>query len=195
MLVALFWLCFILQFILNIYAPYRTRFRKRSDQLSPLATLLKTLDWLTSPSLYTPSVTTHHQGFPEDASSEEPACQCRRHEFGSWVRKIPWRRKWQHIPAFLPGKFHGQRSLVGYSPWGLKESDVTDCTRTHTHTHPIILTHNWINHNTPIFLTWTLTKAGVSCPMFVSKFKYHKVGTLFLVYRQGKLHSEKFGIF
>ena len=39
--------------------------------------------------------------------------------------KIPWRRKWQPFPVFLPGEFHGQRSLVGYSPWGCKESDRT----------------------------------------------------------------------
>ena len=38
----------------------------------------------------------------------------------------PWRRKWQPTPVFLPRKFHGQRSLVGYSPWGHKESDTTD---------------------------------------------------------------------
>ena len=43
-----------------------------------------------------------------------------------WVRKIPWRRKWQPSPVFLPEEFHGQRSLVGYSPWGLKESDMTE---------------------------------------------------------------------
>ena len=42
-----------------------------------------------------------------------------------WVRKSPWRRKWQPAPVFLPGKSHGQRSLVGYSPWGHKESDMT----------------------------------------------------------------------
>ena len=45
--------------------------------------------------------------------------------FDSWVGKIPWRRKWQPTPVFLPGKSHGQRSLVGYSPWGYKESDTT----------------------------------------------------------------------
>ena len=45
--------------------------------------------------------------------------------FGPWVRKIPWRRNWQSTPVFLPGKSHGQRSLVDYSPWGHKESDVT----------------------------------------------------------------------
>ena len=45
--------------------------------------------------------------------------------FYLWVRKIPWRRKWQPTPVFLPGKSHGQRSLAGYSPWGHKESDTT----------------------------------------------------------------------
>ena len=59
------------------------------------------------------------------ASGKEPTYQCRRPEFDPWVRKTPWRRKWQLTPVFLPGKSHGQRSLVGYSPWGLKESDKT----------------------------------------------------------------------
>ena len=40
--------------------------------------------------------------------------------FESWVGKIPWRRKWQSIPVFLPQESHGQRSLAGYSPWGHK---------------------------------------------------------------------------
>ena len=40
----------------------------------------------------------------------------------------PWRRKWQPIPVFLPGESHGQRSLVGYSPWGCTESDTTEAT-------------------------------------------------------------------
>jgi len=46
----------------------------------------------------------------------------RRHGFDPWVGKIPWRQKLQPTPVFFPGKFHGQRSLVGYSPWGHKES-------------------------------------------------------------------------
>ena len=49
----------------------------------------------------------------------------------SLVWKIPWRRKWRPTPKFLAGKFHGQRSLVGYSSWDCKESDETG----HTHTH------------------------------------------------------------
>ena len=46
---------------------------------------------------------------------------CRRHQrcrFDPRVGKIPWNRKWQPTPAFLPGKSHGQRTLVGYSLWG-----------------------------------------------------------------------------
>ena len=43
-----------------------------------------------------------------------------------WVGKIPWARKWQHTPVLLPGESHGGRSLVGYSPWGHKESDTTE---------------------------------------------------------------------
>ena len=49
--------------------------------------------------------------------------QCRRPRFDPWIRKIPWRREWQSSPVFLPGESHGQRSLVGYSPWGHKELD------------------------------------------------------------------------
>ena len=46
--------------------------------------------------------------------------------FDPSVRKIPWRQKWQPTPVFLPGESHGQRSLAGYSPWGCKESDMTE---------------------------------------------------------------------
>ena len=46
--------------------------------------------------------------------------------FNLWVGKIPWRRKWQSTPVLMPGKFHGWRSLVSYSPWGHKESDTTE---------------------------------------------------------------------
>ena len=52
--------------------------------------------------------------------------QCRRPGFDPWVRKIPWRRKWQPTSVLLPGKFHGLRSLIGYSLWGCKESDTTE---------------------------------------------------------------------
>ena len=63
------------------------------------------------------------------ASGKESACQCRRHKrcrFDPCVGKIPWRRKLQPTPVFLSGKSHGQRSLVGYSPWGYKELDMNE---------------------------------------------------------------------
>ena len=46
--------------------------------------------------------------------------------FNPWVWKMPWRREWQPTPVFLPGEFHGHRSLVGCHPWGCKESDTTE---------------------------------------------------------------------
>ena len=51
-------------------------------------------------------------------SGKESTCRFRRHGFNPWVRRMPWRRKWQPTPVFLPGKSHAQGSLVGYSPWG-----------------------------------------------------------------------------
>ena len=76
-----------------------------------------------------------HQGSPSGSAGKEPACQCRRckrHGLNPWVRKIPWRKKWQPTPVFLPGKFHGQRSLVGYSPWG--GSQGVRCNEVQAHT-------------------------------------------------------------
>ena len=46
--------------------------------------------------------------------------------FDPWVGKIPWKREQLPTPVFWPRKFHGQRSLAGYSPWGCKESDTTE---------------------------------------------------------------------
>ena len=59
-------------------------------------------------------------------SGKESACQCRRHGLDPWFRKILWRRNRQPTIVFLPGKFHGKKSLAGYSPWGLKESDIVE---------------------------------------------------------------------
>ena len=52
--------------------------------------------------------------------------QCGRPGFNPWVGKILWRRKWQHTPVLLPGKSHGQRSVVGFNSWGCKESNTTE---------------------------------------------------------------------
>ena len=74
-------------------------------------------------------------GFPGGASGKEPTSQYRRlirHGFDPWVGKISWRKAWQPTPVFLHRELRGQRGLVGYSPWGPKESDVTEATYTDT---------------------------------------------------------------
>ena len=60
-------------------------------------------------------------------SGKESTCRCRRHRFDPWLRKIPWNRKWQPTPVFLPGTYHAQRNLVGDSPWITEVSDMTWC--------------------------------------------------------------------
>ena len=73
----------------------------------------------------------------------------RRQGYDPWVGKIPWRRKWQPTPVFLPGKSHGLRRLLGCGPQCCKESDTTEhvhmhthtCTHAHTYTHARVCTH------------------------------------------------------
>ena len=70
-------------------------------------------------------------GFPGGASGKESSCQCRsckRLKFDPWAGKIPWRRVWQPTLVFKLGKFHRQRSLAVYCPWGHKDSDTTEAT-------------------------------------------------------------------
>ena len=74
------------------------------------------------PFLFSPLL--DHQHFRGRGSEEY--LQCGRPGFNPCVGKIPGRRKWLLTPVFLPGEFHGQRSLAGYSPWGRKESDTTE---------------------------------------------------------------------
>ena len=76
------------------------------------------------PIMETPSCK-YSPGLPRWCSGKESACQCSRRRFDPWVRKIPWSRKWQPTPIFLPGKSHGQRSLAGYSPWSRRGSELT----------------------------------------------------------------------
>ena len=94
-----------------------------SKQIFPLVTL----DFL-------PSIRPPTMGFPGGTTVKNPpatAGDTRDTGFGPWVRKIPWSRKGQPTPIFLPGKFHGQRRLAGYSPWVSKSQ-----TQLGTHTHP-----------------------------------------------------------
>ena len=64
-------------------------------------------------------------GFPLSSVGKEYVCNAWGPGFESWFLKIPWRRKWQSYLVFLPGKSHGQRSLVGCT-WGRKESDMIE---------------------------------------------------------------------
>ena len=104
-------------------------------------------------------------GYQGSTGGKEPACQCRRHkrrEFSPWVRKIPHRRKWQPTPIFFPGKSHGQRSLVGYSPWAHKELDTTELQNTTTHTYACkinpISVHKQEVLNICLLCEWTLVE-------------------------------------
>ena len=72
---------------------------------------------------------THAQGSPGGARGKEPSCHAGDvKDMGSALvlGRSPWRRKWQPTPVFLPGEAKGQRSLMGYSPWCRKESDMTE---------------------------------------------------------------------
>ena len=69
-----------------------------------------------------------NRGFPGDSDGKSVCLQYWRPKFDPKVRKIPWRRKWQPTPVLLPGKFHGWRSLVGYSPRGQSQTQLSSFT-------------------------------------------------------------------
>ena len=81
-----------------------------------------TKDWIQFSFQYLPS----QEGLPWWVRQGRISLSFRRPGFDLWVGKILWRREWQPTPIFLPREFHGQRSLLGYSPWGCKESDGTE---------------------------------------------------------------------
>ena len=65
-------------------------------------------------------------GFPGGSAGKESTCNWGRPGFDPWAGNIPWRREWLPTPVLSPGAFQGQRSLVGYSPWGHRESDMAE---------------------------------------------------------------------
>ena len=73
-------------------------------------------------------ICTDRMDFPGGSDDKESASNAGDPGSIPGVRKIPWRRVWQPTTVFLPGESHGQRSLTGYSPWGHKESDMTEAT-------------------------------------------------------------------
>ena len=78
--------------------------------------------------------------------------------FDPWVGNIPWMRKWLPTPVLLPGDSHGQRSLVGYSPWSCQKSDMTEWLSTHTTHNLTSLLNNWrlIPLNDPPYFAYHL---------------------------------------
>ena len=80
------------------------------------------------------SFATPSKELPWWLSGKESTCQCRRCGFDPWLRKIPWKKKGQLTPLCLPGKSHGQRSLVGYSPWVCKRVERYPLTKQQTTT-------------------------------------------------------------
>ena len=64
------------------------------------------------------------------SDSKRIRLQCGRPRFDPWVSEISWRREWLPTPVFLPGKFHGQKSLMGYSLWSCQELDTERLTST-----------------------------------------------------------------
>ena len=104
------------------------------------------------------------------ASGTESAHQCRRHKrcgFG------PWSRKWHPTPVFLPGKFHRQRSLVGYCPWGCKESDMTERLRKALSSKPILCGNkrSYLFGSSSVLTSWTTWGK-----LFSSQFKCYFCG-------------------
>ena len=80
----------------------------------------------------------------------------RRPGFHPWVEKVPWRREWLPTPVFFPGESHGERNQVGYSPWGGKESDMTEQPNTDRQEH--LMAARWLRSVkvlSPAFLIYT----------------------------------------
>ena len=74
----------------------------------------------------TPASVIFLSSVPGGSDRQRTCLQCGKPGLDPWDGKIPWRREWQPTAVFLPGEFRGQRSLAGYSPWGCKESDMTE---------------------------------------------------------------------
>ena len=88
-------------------------------------------------------------GLARCRSGKDSACQCsfcKRCGFEPWVRKIPWSKKWQPTPLFLPKKSHGERKLAGYSPWGCKRLNTTEPEHIHTQAGLSHLQFSVVNH-------------------------------------------------
>ena len=117
-----------------------------------------------------PIVNTTVLGFPGGSDNKKIFLQCGRPGFDPWIQKIPWRRGWLPTPVFLPGELHGQRSLVGYIPWGCKELDTTE-RLTHTQTYLVLFPTTSRQTDTPPSAPrrlWLQILLGIVIPRQVS---------------------------
>ena len=99
-----------------------------------------------------------------------------RCRFDPCVGKIPWSGKWQPALVSWPGISHGQRSLVGYSTWGRKESDTTEQlthTQTHTHTHTHATWPDWCTGNTKMKRVEFPPSMSPFLLLFIGPSSYH----------------------
>ena len=92
--------------------------------------------------------------FPGGSDGKSVCLQGGRPGFYPWVGKVPWRRKWQPSSVLFPGKSNGWKSLVGYHPWGLKESDTTEWLHSLSILHECVLSH--FSHVWLFVTPWTV---------------------------------------
>ena len=109
------------------------------------------------------------RGFPGCTAVKEPACHCRREKrrrFDPWVEKMPWRRAWHSIPAFLPGGSRGQRSLVRQQPTGSQSRTCPKRLSTHARMHIVSLGQTTVSFSSKYSSLCLLHRV----PMFASEY-------------------------
>ena len=101
--------------------------------------------------------------------------QCWRPRLNPWVRKIPWRREWLPTPIFLPGEPHGQRSLVGYSPWSLKEPYTTELLTLNFFSSSLF---TLLSHSSPVLdkIIFQFSSVTQSCPTLCDPMNHSTPG-------------------
>ena len=139
---------------------------------------------------------------PGGSDGKSVSLQCGTPVLDPWVGKIPWRRKWQPTPVLLPGKSHGWRNLVGYSPWGCKELDTTEWLNL---TCVMVLfcflflfffpsMGVWTSNDIYNFKGWKISKKGYFAT-HKSKFKFHSINEVLLGHSHAHLSRHIFGYF
>ena len=126
MALSIYWLIISNFATLSNILAWKTLWTKEADRLQPMRSQKVRHDWATE---HTHTMRVYHITFfvlRWWLRQLRIGLQCRRPRFDPWVGKIPWGREWLPTPVFLPGEFHGERSLVSHSPWGHTKSDMTE---------------------------------------------------------------------